>query len=227
MFNRIGGSVIVVLGLVLSATGNRVLAQADNFKDLSAEWWQWALSIPEPDNPLVDSTGEKCAVGEHGNVWFLAGAFFGGVAERTCSVPEGKEIYFPVINSVNFDAPNVCGQGAESIPVEELRATSAAFIGGATDLSVSLDETPIRSLRRTQTKVFQLALPPQNLFDGVCAAFGGLPAGIYSPAVDDGVYVKLDHLPLGDHDLHFLAANPAAGFALDVKYHLTVVASSK
>ena len=33
---------------------------------LTAEWWQWALSIPASVNPLVDTTGEHCLVGQNG-----------------------------------------------------------------------------------------------------------------------------------------------------------------
>src|SRR2546430_13692006 len=33
------------------------------FPRWSAEWWQFVLSFPMPENPLLDSTGEKCAIG--------------------------------------------------------------------------------------------------------------------------------------------------------------------
>jgi len=48
-----------------------------------------------------------------------------------------------------------------------------------------------------------------------------VPAGIYSPAVDDGFYVQLNPLKVGSHTLHFHAENP--GFVEDVTYNLTVV----
>jgi hypothetical protein len=88
---------------------------------------------------------------------FLAATLFGGTVERTCTVPAGKELFFPVINSVNIDTPNVCGQGPERIPVEDLRAFSAAFIEGATNLSVELDGKEIRELHNVRTKVFEVA----------------------------------------------------------------------
>jgi hypothetical protein len=52
-----------------------------------------------------------------------------------------------------------------------------------------------------------------------------VPAGIYSPAVDDGFSVLLELLPIGHHALHFHAENPSAvpAFSLDVTYNLTVV----
>ena len=44
--------------------------------ELTAEWWQWAASIPDvPDapNPTSDTTGASCMVGQRGSIWFLAG----------------------------------------------------------------------------------------------------------------------------------------------------------
>jgi hypothetical protein len=94
---------------------------------LTAQWWQWAFSIPntpaevvatpegpEPFelvgsiHPLVgddDDFGdpdlfEFCATGQHGEVWFLGGDFSGTgeFFERTCKVPAGKTILLPLIN---------------------------------------------------------------------------------------------------------------------------------
>jgi hypothetical protein len=139
-------------------------------------------------------------------------------------VPEGKVLFFPAINSVNIDTPNVCGQGPVRISVEDLRAFSAAFIDGATKLSVKVDGKQVKNLlQRIQSQVFEVALPEDNVFDAPCAALGGVPAGIYSPAVDDGFYLRLDPLKIGDHKLEFHAENPSQGFVLDVTYNLTVV----
>src|SRR5262245_26501057 len=109
-------SVIIGAGLLLPLT--RAFADSAPFKQLSAEWWQWALSIPAAENPQLDTTGGDCVVGQRGDVWFLAGTFGGGTVTRTCSVPEGTVLFFPVVNFVYFDSPNVCGQGPDSIPVE-------------------------------------------------------------------------------------------------------------
>ena len=44
------------------------------YGEWSAKWWQWGLSIPTKDSPIVDETGTKCAVGQNNsNVWFLSG----------------------------------------------------------------------------------------------------------------------------------------------------------
>jgi hypothetical protein len=130
-------------------------------------------------------------------------------------------LFFPVINGVNFDSPNVCGQGPERIPVEDLRAAIAGFIDGATNLSVEVE--PIEDLRRVQSEVFEVALPEENVFDEQCAESGGVPAGVYSPAVDDGYYVRLSPLEVGNHTLRIRSKIPSEDFTLDVKYKLIVV----
>jgi hypothetical protein len=129
-------------------------------------------------------------VGQRGSVWFFAGVFGGGEAIRICSVPEGKALFVPIANSVNFNTPNVCGQAPENISVEDLRALSAAFIDEITEVSVELDGKSAGNVRRVQSKVFEVALPGDDVFDPLCNP-ADVPSGIFSPAVDDGYYVKL------------------------------------
>lgn len=198
-------------------------AQTKAYEQLSGEWWQWALSIPVTDNPLADLTGEKCMVGQRGDVWFLAGTFGAASATRACSIPQDTTLFFPVINFVGFDTPNACGQGPAPFPSSFYRGLAADFINGATNLSASVDGKSIKQLHRVRSQVFAVALPEDNLFASACEDFGGLPANIYSPAIDDGVYVRLNPLAVGNHVLQIHAENPSAGFVLDLTYNLTVV----
>jgi hypothetical protein len=193
---------------------------SDSLKQLSAEWWQWALSIPTPVSPLTDTSGDNSMIGQHGPVWFLAGVFAGGRVARTCSVPEGKSLYFPVINNVVLNSPNVCGQGA-SMSVKELRAQIAPYIDEATNLSVTVDGVPIKNFRRVKSEAFAATLPNDNVFVAPCG--GDSPAGVYSPSVDDGFYVLLEPLSVGPHALHFYAESPKGTLAQEVTYKLTVV----
>jgi hypothetical protein len=218
--NRKGFLVIVGIGLALMMP--ICTALAESLDRLSAEWWQWALSIPTSVNPQIDPTGQNAVVGQRGSVWFLAGVFFGGTATRTFSVPEGTQLFVPVINSVQINTPNVCGQ-IGTLSVKELRASAAAFIDGATNLSVTVEGVPIKNLQRVRSRIFVVALPVDNIFNSPCGGPGTVPPGIYSPAVDDGFYVLLDPLPLGHHALHFHSENPSQNFMEDVTYNLTVV----
>ena len=65
------------------------------WEEWTAEWWKWSLSLPKDQNPITDPTGENASHNQRGPVWFLAGTF-GGVAERTCDIPAGKAIFFPI-----------------------------------------------------------------------------------------------------------------------------------
>jgi hypothetical protein len=187
---------------------------------LGDDWWQWALSIPGPVNPLTDETGQHCMVGQNRDTWFLGGNFNGGAASRSCRVPQGVKLFFPVANSVSFDAPGVCGQ-AGSLSVAELRGFSADFINGLTQVSATLDGRPLRTVRRLRSDVFPLALPADNLFAPFCGSTP-VPAGIYPRAVDDGYYGEIEHLGVGQHTLQ-LVASGAGGFSINVVYTLTVV----
>lgn len=218
-------STALVMGIAAAAlmSANAAIAQTKAYEQLSGEWWQWALSIPAADNPLVDATGGKCMVGQRGDNWFLAGTFGASSATRTCSIPEDTTLFFPVINIVEFDSPNVCGQDSTPLPSSFYRGLAADFINGAANLSVHVDGKSIKQLHRVRSEVFAVAFPDDNLFVAGCASLGGFPAGIYSPAVDDGYYVRLNPLGAGNHTLQIHAENPSAGFVLDVTYNLTIV----
>ena len=119
----IGAAVGLVLPMQLTlADGGNAIAPA-LLPELTAQWWQWALSIPTGQNPQLDPNGQYCMVGQRGSIWFLGGVFSGGPAERACSVPEGATLFFPVINEITINAPNVCGQGPENDPAKDLPAT--------------------------------------------------------------------------------------------------------
>jgi hypothetical protein len=220
--------VAVVLGMTLTAlTVSSVMAQNNPqpkvivSPGLSAQWWEWAISIPTSQNPMLDATGVDCVVGQRGSVWFLAGTFFPAPANATrkCFLPEGKALFFPVVNSVDINAPNVCGQGPGNLSAKELRAVVASYIDGITSISVQLDGEAIDA-QRIKSAVFAVAMPKHNLFVQPCN--GDSPAGVYSPGVDDGYYVALDPLPSGTHALHFQAQYQGVT-AQDITYNLIVV----
>jgi hypothetical protein len=212
--------VVVGIGLMLGSSVHGEMTDGKSLEELSAEWWQWALSIPTPDNPLLDPTGAKCAVGQQGPVWFIP---VGGSGTRTCSLPDDKPLVFPTLSYVNIDTPNVCGQGPESISVADLRAAAAAVIDGVTNQSVKLDGQVVGNLERVQSPVFEVVLPEDNWFDPQCTAYGNVPGGTYSPSIVDGYFVMLDPPGPGMHTLYVHAEMP--GSSLDVTWNLTVLSS--
>ena len=231
------GAIAAAIALVISqmAVADSGASPTVPLPTLTAEWWQWTASIPDvpgAPNPTSDTTGASCMVGQRGAIWFLVGAGAaggGGTAVSTCSVPEGAAFFFPVINSVFFNTPD-CGLSGQSFSVKQLRQMVKPLIDNVRNLSVEVvksDGTNIKSflLKRVQSEPFAAAFPDQNFFGrDACATGQALPAGIYSPSVDDGYYVLIPPLKSGLYDLHFHAESGA--LIQDVTYHLTVVVVS-
>jgi hypothetical protein len=194
---------------------------------LTGEWWQWAYSLPASQNPLNDVNGERCMFGQRGPIWFLAG---NATAPRSCSVPEGATLFFPIINFSNFNTPNECGNGPANLTLNDLRKSAKVVIDTATDIFVSVDGRPIKKnlIQRVQSVPFEVALPGMLLpttppsIDNLC---GDVPGGIYSPAVDDGYYVSLGPLTPGNHEIKFGAKALFMGQTItqDNTYNLIVV----
>jgi hypothetical protein len=182
----------------------------------SAKWWQWALAIPTPINPMVDDSGKYSHVGQQGPVWFLAGVWGGGTAERVCTVPRGKHILFSIANSVwintppNGDDPNNTETDYRQFANDGLPPS----IGG--ELEATLDENPIifnpkTPIIRSQSPVFRAKFPDDNVFGLAADTLTGYPI------VSDGFWVMLPPLSPGSHELHF-----KAGDQQNVRYKLTV-----
>jgi hypothetical protein len=185
---------LIVAPYTVSAEENE-----SQLRELTAEWWQWAFSIPSSVNPLQDTSGEHCMVGQRGDVWFLAGTITGAQATRTCAVPEVAELFFPIANS--FFIAIDCEGSPTGETIQEARAAAASGLEGTQIVKAKLDGRPIANVRRVQSEVFWAALPEDNIIDQFCN--NSTPAGIYSPAVDDGFYVQLKPLSVGRHTLQF------------------------
>jgi hypothetical protein len=211
---------ISISSLVVASPARADDDSHESLRELTAQWWQWALSIPAAGNPLADTTGVFCMVGQRGPVWFLAASITGLPVARTCTIPESVALFFPVFNAFNVNTPG-CGQGPADLSVAEQRSIVAPQIDAASGLSVLLNNRPIRNLQRVRSEVFATVLPPADLFTVTFDITCLVPGKVYSPAVDDGYYVKLRALPVGQHHLSIRGTNGA--FSVDAFYTLNVV----
>ncbi len=178
------------------------------YGEWSATFWQYVLSFPAPDNPLLDATGAKCAQRQSGNVFFLVGSFIGPVIRDACRVTAGSILFFPLVNIVDV---NVDSQTAD-----ELFAEIAPIEDAASDLHATVDGVALGNAKRgfrAKSPAFELDLRGQNLF--------GLPPGTYAPAVADGYYLMLAPLPAGPHRIAF-GGTDGNGFVQDIVYELVV-----
>ncbi|MBA3794249.1 MAG: hypothetical protein H0X19_08975, partial [Rubrobacter sp.] len=187
--------VVLALGVLLALASAAPMASAQvgqgakasgKAGELAADWWQWALSEPVATNPLVGSymDGPQCdgrpVTDVPGKKWFLAGSFDGSAVERTCTMPVGTQLFFPVVNSIFIVT--------EPGETEELaRQQVNEFINGVLSdpnlsMVVTVDGKEVKSKRlvRAESSTFTVFLPEDNIF--------GVPAGEYGPAVADWLW---------------------------------------
>jgi hypothetical protein len=218
------GLILAVIGLLLASMAPSAQA-ADSernpvdfaFSALAAEWWEWALEQPAATNPLADPTGEDCGNEQRGPVWFLAGPWnLPSPVVRTCTVPRGKLLFFPLLNVFSGSTPD---DPLDQRTVAFQRdAVANSGIKQAINLSVTVDGRRVFGIvRYEESKVFRVVLPDGSLITNY-------PGGteVY-PTVDAGYYALLAPLSPGNHTLRFTGAFPGEGaFAVDVTYNLTV-----
>jgi hypothetical protein len=188
------------------------------YGEWAAAWWQWALSIPEAQNPVADSTGEFAGVGQSGPVWFLAGTF-GNSAERTVTIPAGKTIFFPVVNWVFGAGAFDCDPTVPGVPcdVPTLREKAAAATTGAEVVEAWIDGAQvnnIRAYRAVSPEPFSITFPEGAIF--------GIPAGTHYPHVADGYWLMLAPFSKGQHTIQVHVENSAAGVDQDLIIHLEI-----
>jgi hypothetical protein len=209
------------------------------YGEWSAAWWQWAASFPSDMNPLTDETGEFCDLGQSGPVWFLAGTL-GGEAERSCTIPAGKALFYPLVNVVWIDCPPPSTDA--DISDEDVRFILAAYTAAgdsACQLTSTIDSyyselfgtdipQPISALLRpavrSQSPVFRVNLPEDSILGGSCDP--ALEPGLTGRSISEGYWVMLPPLEVGEHVLTLHGAGCAGGepfFETGVTYHLTVV----
>jgi hypothetical protein len=179
-----------------------------------AAWWRWALESPGSVNPLTDATGARCATNQSGHVWFLAGTT-GGSAKRTCTIPTGKALFFPVVNSF---AAELQGTHTYGQLLDEIR--SFIDLDHATT-EASVDGTPLNGSVRAVSPPplpFSFTLPKDNIFGDPTLA------GKYD-AVSDGYWVMLAPLSRGTHTVTFHGTAPllpSGTLDVSVTYQLTI-----
>jgi len=199
------------------------------YSQLTVAWWDWALSQAPKRNPILDPDGSFCHVGQDRDygqgeeIFFLAGNF-GGETERTCSVPTGKTLFFPILNGI-WIAPEECATP------EECRAAVNEFLdyGFTEELSCTIDGVEVEDLG-----AYRVQSPPGgSLFHieggSLLQSFDPKfykPRGYEPGTVADG-YWLLVRLGPGEHTIEFSGkffyfGDPEQPFELSVKYYLTV-----
>lgn len=159
---------------------------------LAAEWWQWAMSTAQEESPVADLTGANCSTNQRGATWFLAGGFGSSKIRRTCTVPAGKSLFFPLINMVYMPP-----RGVQSITCAYTKAAAALNNDTALDLFAELDGIPVSD----DLKQYRVA--SKKCFDAYARQPASLQPYKAFPSATDGFWLKLAPLSAGRHTLKF------------------------
>lgn len=155
-------------------------------------WWQWAWSFRLDESPVADATGARCASRQSGEVFFLAGSFGTRRTVRTCTVPRGQHLFFPLINVLAPPSDSGAGDCLQAM------RTAAGRTAQPAALLLAVDGQRFEALethRQATIGCFDLGalnIPPVRLW----------------PAAANGFYAMLRPLPPGRHTVEFGGALP-------------------
>jgi hypothetical protein len=188
-------------------------AYGNTYGEWSAQWWQWALSIPAAKSPISDQTGANCTQQQSGPVFYLAGTAGGAGVKRICTVPAGKALFFPILNALWGAAVGDCVPTNPAVicNLADLRKLAADSMDSVT-LKAVIDGEQLENLRqqRVQSPVLTITLPD---------------TAPYTPNVSDGYWLLLPPLRAGGHTIYFkgvITGGPFKDTVVEVTYKLTV-----
>jgi hypothetical protein len=224
--------------------------QGRTYSQWSAAQWQWELQQQNAplNNPVVDPNPGTptqpepvdCTVGQTGTVWFLSGTTViqgYSTAYRSCSVPAGVYLFFPVIDGWvdNLNCPGATSGTLTGKQLGQLVHQQTDTIVNKS-MSVTVDGLAVKGLTNSTTAYraaangFSYTLPVNNWLSVPFCPSNPFPAGTSPPnppgAYADGVYIMLAPLSVGIHHISFTAAEsgtPTFGPAQqNVSYTITV-----
>lgn len=196
------------------------------YQQLAKGWLRWMEAIPAATNPVLDETGANCAVGQGGPVWYLAGTF-GGPVDRSCDVPFGRLLYFPLVNAFSTIPPfAVTPEQDEAFWTA--RATN--FILGTRaqtcELRLRIDGREVLAdLAARDQALWTALLEPFSVDMAEDGIFGDLPGGEWPYAYIGGHFALFAPLTRGEHTLEFGGAKCDGDerfFEVAATYHLRV-----
>lgn len=178
-----------------------------SYEEWVIKWWQRMFSIPVESNPANDETGKNCAQMQSGPVWFLAGTVVSSTVIRECTLPAGKAVLVPIINTERSTAEM---RGAIDSQLTEFATND---INQVNRLDAIIDGVKILDFKtyRIRTLPFHATISNNN--------FMQLAPG-HTRMVSDGFWILLKPLSVGKHTVHFIGMDP--NLQLDVTYNLSV-----
>jgi hypothetical protein len=183
-------------------------------------WVKHIYSIPCDQHPLVATDVNTNEIVQEGPVFFLHGTI-GGTVNRAVTIPQGKGIFFPVLN---YTATYPCHMypGFKPAPGQSLQdflqINASTMVNQAANMSVSLDGVRINDVMpyRFTTPMFYFNASPELTCADPCIT------GELQPGLSDGYWIMLKPLSPGKHTLHYRGSYPKVGWVMDVTYEIEV-----
>ena len=201
------------------------------YGEWAAEWEKWKEAGTLDRNAIEDTTGKNCGLNQpKEGIWFLAGTF-GGIVNRSCTIPNGRALFYPLVEFGWIDCP---GTPDEQLTDAQVRGILAGGIDLACQITSTLDGVAIASLQvltaRTQSPKFTGTLPANSVMSDKAGCPTPLPPGKTGRQSTDGYWVVLPPLSPGKRTVTLHGAlcdfsNPTSGkviFETGVTYNLTV-----
>jgi hypothetical protein len=192
------------------------------YAEWAEDWHSWVLSIEDEQNPLLELfTGETsdCTYYQSGDVWFLAGLLGGGEIERECTIDDETAMFFPVVNYMWF--PYVTDPPPDESDLE-LQFRNVINGAGAWAKVDGVNVVPLYRFH-FHTRWFRAWMPENNMIDWLIDNFDPgnelWGEGWSQPHFNDGIYLMVEPLDVGDHTIEF----GGFGGGFHVTYDLTVV----
>lgn len=180
--------------------------QAKDYSEWVAKYWAWLLKRDPKRRPTEDMTGQYCADGQTGPVWFLAGADAAQHVERNCVIPQGQFILLPVMAQIMLST-------AGATPCEKLVVDGVPQDGMN---AITTSQLIINGLRLDQLDDFKMYTPR------CISIVDSLGNAIVSDAVYWGTWVMLNPLPKGGHVISFGGELPATKVFRNVTYNIRI-----
>jgi hypothetical protein len=196
-----------------------------SFSEWTANWWKWFIEIPyDSKHPFLDPTGASCDRNQSGPVWFLSGSLTFPI-EKTCVIPSGKAILFPILN---FEC-SYAEDKLKTTPKELLKCAN----DGKDQMSLLHFKYNGKDVTQDQIMQFRVVSSPFTVNFPNSNVFGSNSPGP-TTAVSDGYWVMFEPPSPGNYDIQFGGCGgqdcpktsvSTASYQIGVTYHLKVLPS--
>ena len=162
----------------------------------AAEWWKWSQQMPLTNSagavhPFFDTPNFDVSAHQTSDVWFLAAPF--GTTRRSCVIPAGISLFFPIFNVESSSLEPNPFYGATA---EEQARKARFWADHAVDIFCQIDGVAVTNLGAYRVQSPQIEINvPSPWIQGKTGGRG--------TSSGDGYWVFLEPLSPGQHTLHF------------------------